>query len=66
LNTLVNLESASPGFDGQFSVGVNNARQKIETWRQDYNNFRPHSALSDTAPALFARQFTASPNSRNL
>jgi RimJ/RimL family protein N-acetyltransferase len=23
LNTLVNLESASPGFDGQFSVGVN-------------------------------------------
>ena len=47
-------------------MSLEDARQKIETWRQDYNNFRPHSALSDTAPALFARQFTASPNSRNL
>ena len=47
-------------------MSLEDARQKIETWRQDYNNFRPHSALSDTAPALFAKQFTASPNSRNL
>lgn len=47
-------------------MSLEDARQKIETWRQDYNNFRPHSSLSDTAPALFARQFTASPNSRNL
>jgi hypothetical protein len=28
LNTLVNLESASPGFDGQFSVGVNSKNRK--------------------------------------
>jgi putative transposase len=47
-------------------MSLEDARQKIETWRQDYNNFRPHSSLSDTAPALFARQFTGSPNSRNL
>jgi putative transposase len=25
-------------------MSLEDARQKIETWRQDYNNFRPHSA----------------------
>jgi putative transposase len=38
-------------------MSLSDARQKLENWRQDYNNFRPHSALGDTAPALFARQF---------
>ena len=47
-------------------MSLEDARHKIENWRQDYNNFRPYSALSDTAPALFARQFASSPNSRNV
>jgi putative transposase len=47
-------------------MSLEDARQKIETWRQDYNNFRPHASLLDTSPALFARQFTASANGRNL
>ena len=34
-------------------------RDKLECWRQDYNLVRPHSALRDTAPALFAAQWTA-------
>jgi putative transposase len=31
-------------------------RDKLERWRQDYNLVRPHSALRDNAPALFAAQ----------
>jgi putative transposase len=38
-------------------------RDKLERWRQDYNQVRPHSALRDSAPALFAAQWeeTAAP-----
>jgi putative transposase len=32
-------------------------RAKLERWRQDYNQVRPHSALRDNAPALFAAQW---------
>jgi len=28
----------------------------VEAWRQDYNNYRPHSALGYLTPAEFARQ----------
>jgi len=38
-------------------------RDKLERWRQDYNEVRPHSALRDNTPALFAVQWaeTAAP-----
>ncbi|AKZ28967.1 transposase [Ralstonia solanacearum] len=42
-------------------LSLEDARQKLENWRHDYNHFRPHSALDDTAPALFARQFAITP-----
>ena len=29
------------------------ARDKIERWRQDYNEFRPHSSLGDRTPGEF-------------
>jgi putative transposase len=32
------------------------ARRKIETWRQDYNQQRPHSSLDYLPPAEFARK----------
>ena len=38
-------------------MSLDDAKNKIENWRQDYNYFRPHSSLSDTPPALFAKQF---------
>ena len=38
-------------------LSLEDAYQKLENWRQDYNHFRPHSALADVAPAVFARQF---------
>ncbi len=31
------------------------ARDKLEQWRRDYNQVRPHSALGDSAPEEFAR-----------
>jgi hypothetical protein len=38
-------------------------REKLDLWRQDYNQVRPHSALDDNAPAAFAAQWaeTAQP-----
>jgi len=33
-------------------------RDKLEHWRLDYNRVRPHSALCDSAPAVFAAQCT--------
>jgi putative transposase len=36
-------------------TSLRDARQKIEHWRQDYNQQRPHSSLNYLAPAEFAR-----------
>jgi putative transposase len=38
-------------------------RDKLERWRQDYNQVCSHSSLRDSAPALFAAQWakTAAP-----
>jgi putative transposase len=38
-------------------------RDKLEHWRQNYNQVRPHSSLRDRAPAFFAAQWaeTAAP-----
>jgi putative transposase len=45
-------------------MSLEDARKKIESWRQDYNYFRPHSSLADTAPAVYAEQFYESQPSR--
>ncbi len=31
-------------------------RDKLESWRQDYNNFRPHGALGHLPPAEYAQR----------
>jgi transposase InsO family protein len=36
-------------------TSLNDARRKIEEWRQDYNQQRPHSSLGYLSPAAFAR-----------
>ena len=33
------------------------ARVRIASWRRDYNEGRPHSALGNLTPAEFAMQF---------
>jgi putative transposase len=36
-------------------TSLSDAQRKIETWRQDYNQQRPHSSLQYLPPAEFAR-----------
>ena len=38
-------------------------REKLELWRQDFSQVRPHSSLHDQPPAAFAQQWrpTAAP-----
>lgn len=35
---------------------LGDAKAKIETWRKEYNEFRPHSSLGDLTPRDFARK----------
>jgi len=39
-------------------TSLTDARRKIETWRRDYNELRPHSSLNYLPPAEFARTAT--------
>jgi len=34
-------------------LSLDGAKRKIEAWRQDYNDFRPHSSLSNLTPNQF-------------
>ena len=40
-------------------LSLEDAREKIETWRRYYNGERPHGALRNLAPAEFALAATA-------
>jgi putative transposase len=40
--------------NGEVFFGLVDARAKLEQWRRDYNEKRPHSALADRTPAEFA------------
>ena len=35
---------------------LQDARREIAAWRQDYNEFRPHSSLGNQTPAEYAQQ----------
>jgi transposase InsO family protein len=37
---------------------IGDARKKIESWRRDYNHFRPRSSISNTASAQFRGECT--------
>jgi putative transposase len=38
-------------------LSMEDAREKIEKWREDYNEFRPHSSLGDLTPRQFIDKF---------
>ena len=42
------------------SFDLVDVREKLEHWRQDYNQVRPHSALADRTPEEFARDWQQS------
>jgi putative transposase len=37
-------------------VSIEDARSRIESWRQDYNDHRPHSSLGHLTPSEFAKR----------
>jgi putative transposase len=45
-------------------LDVQDARQRAEHWRKDYNETRPHSSLGYRTPEEFARAFTIIPPSQ--
>ena len=40
-------------------LGLEDARDRIERWRREYNELRPHSSIGRIPPAEFARRATA-------
>ena len=38
-------------------LSIEDAREKIVMWREDYNEFRPHSSLGDLTPRQLVEQF---------
>jgi putative transposase len=45
----------------QVFVSLDDARRKIETWREQYNRERPHSSLGYLTPAAFVALTTSEP-----
>jgi putative transposase len=48
----------------QIFVSLDDARRKIETWREQYNRERPHSSLGYLTPQAFAALTTSEPGAR--
>lgn len=42
--------------DQELFLSLDDAKQKVEQWRDFYNNFRPHSALGGMPPRRFATE----------
>ena len=40
--------------NGEIFFNLADAREKLDRWRRDYNDHRPHSSLDDRTPAEFA------------
>jgi len=46
-----------------WSLSMEDAQEKIEKWRRDYNEFRPHSSLGDLTPEQFVAKYKDSERS---
>jgi len=47
-------------------LSLEEEREKIETWRRDYNGFRPHSALDNMTPEEYVKKHLKKPEISNL
>ncbi len=47
-------------------LSLDDAREKIEAWRRDYNEFRPHSALDNMTPEEYVKKHLKKPEISNL
>ena len=43
-------------------LSLDDAKEKIETWRMEYNQYRPHSSLDDLTPEEFYRRYQQAGN----
>jgi len=55
------VESLNGGFrdeclNAQWFLSLQDAKEKIESWREGYNTFRPHRSLGDLTPREFTEQ----------
>ncbi|QDT38376.1 hypothetical protein Pan189_27690 [Stratiformator vulcanicus] len=41
-------------------LSLQDAQEKVDQWRHDYNHIRPHSSLGQVPPAEFAAQVSSS------
>lgn len=46
-------------FNTNWFLSIEDAWSNLETWRRDYNEFRPHSSLGNMTPGDFARSLSA-------
>lgn len=46
--------------DGHWSTTLTETRRIVESWRREYNESRPHSALGERTPKEFACHVAAS------
>ena len=46
-------------------LSLDDAREKIEIWRRDYNEWRPHSSLDNLTPSQYLEEHST-PESRNF
>jgi len=65
------IESFNGSFRGEclnthWFLSLDDAREKIETWRRDYNEFRPHSALDNMTPEEYAKKHLKTSEISNL
>ena len=47
-------------------LSIDDAKKKIDNWRRDYNEFRPHSSLGNLTPKQFWEKHIRSPKSLQL
>lgn len=45
---------------------MEDAREEIGKWREEYNEFQPHSVIEDLPPRQFAEQFARGSKSREI
>lgn len=61
------IESFNGCFRGEclsvhWSLSLEDAQEKIEHWRQEYNQQRPHSSLNSQTPEEFVRSLQKGPD----
>jgi putative transposase len=54
-------KSRSECLNTHWSLSLDDARQKMEDWRRDYNEVRPHSAIGNKAPISLLNGSSAPP-----